>query len=42
MSGSYWDVRVSSDARLDIADIIRWTQRTFGVRQAQTYGETLG
>lgn len=41
MSGRYWEVRVSSDARLDIADIIRWTQRTFGVRQAQTYKATL-
>ncbi|MGB3392124.1 MAG: type II toxin-antitoxin system RelE/ParE family toxin [Stenotrophomonas sp.] len=36
-----WNVRQTRKARQDRADIIRWTVRHFGTRQAQTYTETI-
>jgi toxin ParE1/3/4 len=36
-----WKVRLAAQAELDFSEIITWTLKNFGERQAQTYAETL-
>ena len=36
-----WTVRLAAQAELDFSEIITWTLKNFGERQAQTYAETL-
>ena len=38
---AHWRVRLSSAAERDFEDIIRWTVRRYGRRQARTYARTL-
>lgn len=41
MAGPAWRVRLGAAAELDVANILRWTTGTFGVRQAHLYRDTL-
>jgi toxin ParE1/3/4 len=41
MSRAKWSVRPSHGADRDYAQILQWTARTFGARQARTYETTL-
>lgn len=38
---SVWRVRLTSQAELDLINIVRWTVVNFGARQAELYAETL-
>lgn len=41
MSKTEWRVVLSPDAEKDFAKIAKWTRKTFGAQQAQTYKITL-
>jgi toxin ParE1/3/4 len=41
MSAAWWRVELTPGAERDFADIVRWTRRTFGAWQTQTYRATL-
>jgi toxin ParE1/3/4 len=36
-----WRVRLSAEAELDYANILKWTTENFGTRQARVYRDTL-
>jgi len=41
MNTTWWCVELTLDAERDFAEIVRWTRKTFGAWQAQTYKATL-
>jgi toxin ParE1/3/4 len=41
MAKPKWRVRLSDEARLDFANILRWTTKKFGTGQARLYRNTL-
>jgi toxin ParE1/3/4 len=41
MSAAWWRVELTPEAERDFAEIVRWTRKTFGAWQAQTYRATL-
>jgi len=36
-----WTVRLGRQAEQDYVEILQWTTKTFGERQASTYAETM-
>jgi len=36
-----WEVKLTAQANQDVTDILAWTEDNFGVKQANTYNETL-
>jgi toxin ParE1/3/4 len=36
-----WKVQLSTAAGADLQDIVKWTTKQFGVRQARSYAETI-
>src|SRR5436309_11053830 len=41
MSRPRWRIRFSDQSKQDFADVLAWTARQFGARQAAVYGETI-
>jgi len=41
MNTVWWDVKLTTGAKKDFAEIIRWTKQNFGTRQVRIYEATL-